>query len=222
MPLIFKIIGGLTLLAFLISFFFFDIRFAYLEQFLTDNSVTSASFFIALMFFATVVAPFTVLPLVPVMAPLFGPFFTALYAIVGWWLGSMVAFLIARYGGKPILLRVGSLEKIAQYEEQVPPHLTFWSLVLLRMVVPVDILSYVVGFLSRITLLPYALATLIGIIPFAFLFSYGGVVFLQADYREFIVLGGIALFLFFSVLFFLRQHKKPTKLGIDDLADEDD
>ena len=42
----------------------------------------------------------------------------------------------------------------------------------MRMVIPVDVLSYAIGLFSTMSLKSYTLATVIGITPFAFIFAY--------------------------------------------------
>jgi len=180
----------------------------FLENMIADNSIASAAIFIFLMFITTVIAPLAMLPMVPMIAPFFGPFLTAIYTIVGWGFGAIVAFLLARHIGRPLLEKIVSLEEIEKYESRIPENMTFWGLVLLRMVVPVDILSYALGFLSKIPLYRYSLATIIGISPFAFLFSYMGDSFLDGDYFVFTSIFVGSLVMFIVVFYLLIKNKK--------------
>lgn len=175
------------------------------RELIQEQSLQGAFFFITLMFLATVLAPLSALPLVPLVAPLFGPLWTALYAIVGWWLGALVAFLIARYGGKPLLTRFVSIKEIEKMESKIPEHTTFWGLVVLRMVVPVDMLSYALGLLSSVSFRVYAAATLLGIIPFALIFSYGGSALLESNY---LFLGGTVILALCLFLIAWRVYKR--------------
>jgi hypothetical protein len=50
--------------------------------------------------------------------------------------------------------------------------LTFWNIVLLRMVIPVDVLSYALGLFVPMPLSRYVLATAIGVSPFAIIFAF--------------------------------------------------
>ena len=54
------------------------------------------------------------------------------------------------------------------------PKNPFWSVVLLRLVVPMDVISYVLGLFTDIGWLKYAAATAIGLTPSAFLLAYLG------------------------------------------------
>ncbi len=69
--------------------------------YIENNRVKGAFLFASIMFLATVIAPITVLPLVPLVSPLLGPLTTALASCIGWTLGAIVAFCIARKFGQP-------------------------------------------------------------------------------------------------------------------------
>lgn len=163
--IIFVILTGLS--------FFYQTPINYLEQFVVDNSALSIFIFIFLMFISTVISPITVLPMVPVFAVFLGSFNTAIYSIIGWTLGSVVAFLIARYLGKPVLDKFVLEKDILKYRKYVPKDIGFWWVVFLTMTIPFDILGYLIGLFTEMSFAKYLLATIIGIIPFSFIFSYG-------------------------------------------------
>lgn len=142
----------------------------------------SATVLAVVMFITTICAPLTALPLIPLIAPLLGPFTTGLAAFVGWTFGAVGAFLIARYGGRPLLERMVDLERLALWEAKLPPTFEFMGIVALRMLVPVDILSYALGALSTVSLPMYTTATMLGIVWFSFAFAYGGSAILTGNY----------------------------------------
>ncbi|KXJ98160.1 MAG: SNARE associated Golgi protein [Parcubacteria bacterium OLB19] len=121
---------------------------------------------------STVLAPINTLPLIPIATTLWGGFITALLSITAWTLGAIIAFILARRFGKPYIEKNYSLEKISQYEKLLGDKYVFWNIVFLRIVIPVDILSYAIGFFTSVKLSTYSLATLIGVSPFAFLLAY--------------------------------------------------
>jgi len=178
-----KNLPQITFILFLVVttvFVFWQEPINYLQQFVVDNSILSVFVFIFLMFASTVFAPLTVLPLVPTAALFLGHFNTAIYSIIGWTLGSLVAFWIARNLGKPVLFRLVSEKEIIKYHKYTPKDIGFWWTVFLRMIIPVDVLSYVVGLLTEMKAWKYFLATLVGVTPFSFIFSYGyEIVFLR-------------------------------------------
>jgi len=123
---------------------------------------------------AVVVAPVSTLPLIPVASVAWGWFIAGVLSILGWVLGSQIVFLLARRYGKPLVQKMVSLERLERYEKRLPEKNIFWTVVLLRMVVPVDVLSYAVGLFSEMKSRTYFLATILGVIPFAFIFAYTG------------------------------------------------
>lgn len=122
--------------------------------------------------FATVIVPVSTVPLIPIAVVLWGSFTTAVLSIFAWTIGSVIAFSVARYFGKPVIARFLNIEKISKYERVLGKRYLFWNVVFLRVAVPVDILSYAIGLFTEMNISAYTLATFIGIIPFAFIFSY--------------------------------------------------
>ena len=147
-----------------------------------EHRFVAASMLAGVMFIATICAPLTALPLIPLIAPILGPFTTGLASFLGWTIGAIGAFLIARYGGRPMLERVIDLQRLALWEAKLPPTIEFMGIVALRMLVPVDILSYALGALSTVSLHVYTAATMLGIVWFSFAFAYGGEALLQGNY----------------------------------------
>lgn len=128
--------------------------------------------YLALEISSIVVLPLTTLPLLPVAVVLWGSFIAGVLSVIGWMIGSFLAFKIARKYGKPLVSRLIKIEHIERLEKIIPPDHIFWVIVMLRMSLPVDILSYALGLLSNISIKTYMLVTFIGIVPFAFIFSY--------------------------------------------------
>ncbi|OGD67233.1 hypothetical protein A2442_00475 [Candidatus Campbellbacteria bacterium RIFOXYC2_FULL_35_25] len=184
---------------------FWQAPIEFLGNYIVDNSLLSISAFILLIFLATVFAPLTVLPIVPFVAVFFGPFLTTVYLIVGWVLGSIVAFWIARRFGKPVLVKFVSQKKIDKYKKFVPEDIEFWWVVFLHVIIPVDILGYLVGLFSKMSLKKYTLATFIGVIPFSFIFSYG-LEIVQLKNRLALSLTVLFLLCIFSLTWYF--HKK--------------
>jgi uncharacterized membrane protein YdjX (TVP38/TMEM64 family) len=128
--------------------------------------------YVSLATISTVVAPVNTLPLIPVATALWGGFISALLSITAWTLGAIIAFIIARKLGKPFIEKHYNLEKISRYEKLLGEEYVFWNIVALRIMIPVDILSYAIGLFTSVKLSTYSLATLIGVSPFAFLLAY--------------------------------------------------
>jgi uncharacterized membrane protein YdjX (TVP38/TMEM64 family) len=147
-----------------------------------ERRLLGAVLLASLMFATTVAAPLVSLPLVPMVAPILGPFTTGLASFIGWSLGAVVAFLIGRYYGQPVVSRFVNMETIQKYEAYIDPHMSFMLIVMLRMVLPVDVLSYALGIFTSVTLVTYTAATMLGIVWFSFAFAYLGEALIGGNY----------------------------------------
>ena len=184
----------------------------YFSQFI-GNDFIGVTFFIVVFALATILVPLTGLPLIVPGSAVFGTFLVSIYSIIGWTIGAIIAFFIARYLGRPVLAFFVPIEKIEKYEQYFSGKIEFWGLVLLRMVLPVDIISYVVGLLSRISFKKYLLATILGITPFAFIFAYIGDALIEKQYFVFTLLTMGAIILFGFIYFIYRIYKIERKIG---------
>jgi uncharacterized membrane protein YdjX (TVP38/TMEM64 family) len=120
-----------------------------------------------------VLAPGATLPLIPVAVRAWGRVPAGLVTTAGWTTGSLVAFLIARRWGYPLVRKLTSLDRVRAMRRYIPDNL-FWSVVLVRLVFPMDVVSYVVGLFSDIGWGHYVAATALGLTPSAFLLAYLG------------------------------------------------
>ena len=93
--------------------------------------------------------------------------------MAGWTLGSLVAFFIARHWGVPIVKKLTSMDRLRQMKRYIPEDV-FWTITLLRLVMPMDLLSYLLGLFTDISWGKYTAATAMGVTPAAFLLAYLG------------------------------------------------
>jgi len=121
---------------------------------------------------AVVVPPFSNFFLIPVAAAAWGPFATGVITVTGWGIGAVTAFYLARRFGEPLRLKFPSLASFPYVDALISKEHPFWSIVLLRMTIPVDVLSYGLGFFTKLPWRVYLPATFAGITPFAFFFPY--------------------------------------------------
>jgi uncharacterized membrane protein YdjX (TVP38/TMEM64 family) len=192
------ILGGiLILIVFVLVSYLLQTNMNFIEENL-NLGLFGVFLYVFITAFATVVAPISAIPLLPVAVLLWGWFYAGILSIIGWTIGSVIAFLIGRKLGVKIVNRFVSLEKISYYESFIPKKDLFLGIILIRIFLPVDLLSYLLGIFSKVSLRTYALATFIGVIPFAFILSYVGS--LPILYQVFsLVIGGIAfLFLYYK------------------------
>jgi uncharacterized membrane protein YdjX (TVP38/TMEM64 family) len=201
-------------------FYFWSAPISYLEELTKTKPLLGPLAFISSAFLVVVVAPLTIVPIIPVASVIFGPFLAGVYVIIGWFLGSVFDFIIARKFGRPLIKKFISLKTIEKYENYIPVQMEFWWVVLLRIIVQVDILSYALGLFSRISLWKYSLATLIGMAPLAFVISYAGEALLMRNLKEFIILATI-FFLIFIALSYFYYKKGGVKEEIEKEYEEE-
>ena len=147
--------------------------------------------YVVIAIIATVAAPVSAAPLIPIAAGAWGAALTAMLSIFGWTIGSLIAFAIGRRYGLPLAQKFVSVSKLEKIHKHIPQEKVFWSVVLLRIMIPVDLLSYALGIFGVLDWKRYTLATIIGIIPFAFIFAYLGT--LPVSYQLFSIPAGILL-----------------------------
>ena len=147
--------------------------------------------YVVIAVIATVAAPISAGPLIPIAANAWGVAITAALSILGWTIGSLVAFAIGRRYGLPLAQKFISAHNLEKLHKHIPQERIFWSVVLLRIMIPVDLLSYALGIFGVLGWRRYTLATIIGITPFAFIFAYLGT--LPVSYQLFSIPAGILL-----------------------------
>ena len=161
---------------------------------LIGNDFSGILIYILITIIAIVIAPITMMPLVPIASNLWGWVSAGIFTFVGWTIGAFIVFFISRKYGVPLIKKFIPLGKLFKLESKIPKENLFMDVVLLRMIIPVDILSYALGLFTKVNFKTYALATMIGIIPFTFVFSYLGI--LPVWYQIFGLIGiGIVILL---------------------------
>jgi uncharacterized membrane protein YdjX (TVP38/TMEM64 family) len=162
-------------------------------------------FYITILVMAVVCAPVMVLPIIPLASQAFGPFLTGVLSVIGWTIGSVIAFSLARYGARPLLLRVVSLDRIEATAAKISPTTQFWGIVLMRHLLPVDVLSYALGLIPSIRFSTYLSATFFGVIWFSFAFAYLGEAMITQNIHMFTLFGGLSLAVLLIGWYLLRH-----------------
>ncbi len=145
-----------------------------IKEFVAFGGIWAPIFYFLLSIVSVVFAPFSSFPLIPLAVVSFG-LRTAFFAtVLGWTIGSVIAFLIARKYGTPVVKKLISIESLEKIKRFFPEKNSFFETFFMRMFFPVDLLSYALGLFSSIDFKTYFLATFLGIIPFALFFSYMG------------------------------------------------
>lgn len=192
------------LMTFLSRTFENDIR-----QLLEENNYTSKILYVIITAIAVVLAPISALPLIPLVSNIWGGIITAILSIIGWVVGSQIAFLLARKYGKPFVEKLFPIEKINSFENYFTSKNLFWTIVFLRIMLPVDILSYALGLFSKIKSNTFFFATLIGVAPFGFIFSYAGNISTRTQIT--MLLESLGIMGLIWIIYNITQRKKRSK-----------
>lgn len=152
---------------------YFSLRHSdYLKEIIEFKGFAGMAVYVLLEIASIVIVPITTFPLLPIAVVLWGNFIAAVLNIIGWMIGAAIAFFLARKYGRPFVSRFIKIKHIIHLEKLVPEKNIFWSIVILRMSIPTDILSYTLGLFTAIPMNTYLVATFFGLIPFAFIFAY--------------------------------------------------
>jgi uncharacterized membrane protein YdjX (TVP38/TMEM64 family) len=184
-----------------------DVPLEYLKGLLSGMNAVSYVSYVLILTSAVVFMPLTVMPLIPIAAGILGPFATALLSIIGWTLGAAIAFLISRHVGRPILQERMDLHKIDRLLQGMPERTHFWFIILLRLTLPVDLVSYALGLVKNLSFSSYIAATFVGVIWFSFAFAYLGDAFFEGNIIVFVELVLASCMVFGIAWYFLRLHK---------------
>lgn len=190
----------------MVVYFYGDLVSTLAEQ-ITGMNAVSYFTYVAILVVAVVAMPVTVMPLIPIAATLIGPLTTAVLSVIGWTVGGAIAFLIARHVGRPILERYVSFEKLDELTQCIPTEARFLSIVLLRLTLPVDLVSYALGFSRTIGFFEYVAATFVGVIWFSFAFAYMGDALLDHNVVLLIEIGAASMLLL-TVCWLLLSAKR--------------
>lgn len=200
------IIGfAVIVLLFIFMSFLFELYGNEILRFVVENSF-SMILYVIVTIFAIVIAPVSTLPLIPLASHLWGWVITGMLSIVGWTIGAQIAFLLARRFGEPFVARIFPFKKLHTFENYFTDKNLFWTVVFLRMMIPVDILSYALGLFSKIRSVPFFFSTLIGVTPFAFIFSYIGN--MSSRLQIVIFMEAIAVFAVVYIVYKVTQKRK--------------
>lgn len=158
-----------------------------------------------------------IVPMIPggivsfAVVPIFGWFATYVYTALGIFIGTSIAFWLARIYREPLVTRFVSLKRIHELEKQISGKKQFIAIFAFRLfTVPVvDISSYIVG-LTKISYKKFALATFLATVPETLIF-YFGEEFYKRLFGKSLFIGIIAMLIIGSIYFIIKRHRFKLK-----------
>jgi len=199
---------------FVVAGYFSQVYLASLTDLLGEYGVLGMLVYVLGATIATIIAPLSFLPILPVAVALWGSFTAAVLSIGAWSVGAAVAFLLARRYGRPLVSHFVGEQKMNYISGILPDKHLFIAVVFLRIAVPVDLLSYALGLFAVMRFWPYMLATVIGITPFAFVFSY------LADFNIWFQIGALVIGAVIIAISFPYMKKRYVQMFIEDSQSE--
>jgi uncharacterized membrane protein YdjX (TVP38/TMEM64 family) len=167
-----------------------------------------ALLFIVLSAVSAMLAFFSSAVLVPVAIHTWGRVACAFLLWLGWILGGVCAYSMARYGGRPLVRRFSSVSVLSRYEERLSRD-TSWGLVLLfQLAVPSEIPGYVLG-LARYGLRRYLTVLAVAELPYAVATVYLGSSFLERRLSVLLGVGTLGILFSLWALRTLRRRLGP-------------
>ncbi len=185
-----------------------------LEQYVLDVGIWGPIAYIGIMVLAIVVSPIPSSPLAIFAGTIFGFWFGALWTMIGATLGAMVAFYLARVFGRPLVVKFVSEKKLREVEERFPEKHLAWGIFISRLFPTpfFDVVSYAAG-LTRVSARAFFIATMFGLVPLVFLFTYFGRVFggNLLGISTVVIFVTLALFVVAGVVYKSKKGKKLIK-----------
>ena len=169
-----------------------------------NNGFLGMLIYLCMIIVEIIFAPINPLPLVPIATGIWGWKISGILTLIGWTFGSLIAFTIAKKSINFIDNRK-IFEKVRKIENIIPERNVFIGIIILRIAIPFDLISYGIGLVSKVDWKVYTLATFIGYAPLAFILSYLGTFSLV--YQLIILVIGIIL-----IYLLIKEYKKDDKL----------
>lgn len=156
------------------------------------NELAAKALFVGLAAISAMVAPFSSVVLTPFAVNVWGDALTVVLLLTGWLLGGIVSFTLAYYAGFPLVQRLLGRERLLYYQQRISTRTAFRWVLRLRLAMPSEAASYLLGML-RYDLRKYLAATFLTELPVALVTVYASHAILDERKLVFFVLAAFVL-----------------------------
>jgi uncharacterized membrane protein YdjX (TVP38/TMEM64 family) len=164
------------------------------EPLIRENPKLGMLIFVLLAAVSALLAFFSSALLIPVAVYVWGPATCVVLLWGGWLVGGIVAYLVGRNLGRPVVRAVLGPGTLARYEGWVRSGAGFVPVFLLQLAIPSDVAGYLFGLVRcRVRVFLPALAA--AEVPYAIGAVYLGVSFLERDVLPLVALGAAGAFM---------------------------
>jgi len=150
-----------------------------------------AMLFILVSALSAMVAFFSSAVLVPVAVQVWGLWGTIGLLWLGWIVGGILAYSLARTAGRPLVARLVKAELLERYESRVSDHAPLGLVILFQLGLPSEIPGYLLG-LARYAPQRYLLALAIAELPWAIVTVLLGTTLMERRVPVLIAVGTVA------------------------------
>lgn len=161
--------------------------------------------FVLVSALSAMVAFFSSAVLVPVAVQVWGSWGTIGLLWLGWIVGGILAYTLARAAGRPMVARLMNAELLARYESRVSDHAPLGLVILFQLGLPSEIPGYLLG-LARYAPQRYLLALALAELPWAVVTVLLGTTLMERRVPVLIAIGAVAAAL--SGLAFVALHRR--------------
>jgi uncharacterized membrane protein YdjX (TVP38/TMEM64 family) len=171
-------IAGSTILLVIISIFVVSAlitpNLEALIQFSKDYPVLAPIIIISWRALAIIIPPIPGGLVSLALIPVFGWFWSFIYATIGLLIGANVAFFLARWFREPLVRKLVPLQQLHSWEDKLSSKKEFYGFLIIRLTTEpiLDFISYIAG-LSKISFWKFFTATFISLLPNIVLFYIG-------------------------------------------------
>jgi uncharacterized membrane protein YdjX (TVP38/TMEM64 family) len=176
--------------------------------------------FVGLAALSALLAFFSSAALVPVGVVTWGSATTAALLAIGWTLGGVASYAVARWLGRAVVARLASLEAMAPYEQRIGHDTPFGLVLLFQLALPSEIPGVVLG-LARYPLLKYLAVLALVEGPYAIATVWLGREFVARHVWPFLLVGGVGLGVGGGAMAALRRRLGHSAAGLDRLSPAD-
>lgn len=191
-----------------------------LREWVSQLGVWGPLAIIALMIAAIVMSPIPSGPIAMVAGAVYGPAWGTVYVVIGAEAGALLAFCIARLLGYEAMYRWPRVRPILDWLGKGRSQAGLMFVVFASRLVPFisfDAVSYAAG-LTPLVLWRFVIATLVGVVPTAYLIAAFGEAFVTADSRglaiALILISGITLLPILARLAWVWYRKRKRGKGL--------
>jgi uncharacterized membrane protein YdjX (TVP38/TMEM64 family) len=177
---------------------------------ITRHTVAGPLVFVVLAMLSAMLAFFSSAVLVAPAVFAWGPVNTALLLLVGWMLGGILSYALARHVGRPALRWLARGRSKHREEARLTPETPLGLVILFQLALPSEIPGFVLG-LVRYPFARYVVALAIGELPYAVGTVLLGVTFVERRVGAFIALGAVAVLAILFLAPALRHRLRPDR-----------